>query len=492
MFELEEASGGKQHASIKVIGVGGAGGNVVNNMIASNIRSVDFIALNTDAQVLDTSMATEKLQIGQSITRGLGAGSKPEVGRESALEDKDIIAGALEGADMVFITAGMGGGTGTGAAPVVAEVARSLGAITVAVVTKPFFYEGGVRKRNAEAGIKEIQDMVDTMIVIPNDRIAMVVEKGTPLLESFAIANDVLRHAVQGISDLVLIPGLINLDFADVKTVVQQAGRAVIGMGTGKGEGGAYDAAKKAISNPLLENNSIEGAEAVLINITGGLSLSLNDVQEATAPVYESAKDGANIMLGAVIDPDLKEEVRVTVIATRFKDSKIIADDKAVAAEPAVSGAAPTFESESIIVREPDVGFLEELCSEDEPVAPECDAEVMEEVMAQETVAAAGRMSGATMDAGDSGDSGEAAAKAGEEATVEELELPVFEYLEAKKESFSAPPRPKRKRKIGYRGAERVLSKSMSTLSSGDLLSTEDPLDIPTFLRKPVVSRKDS
>ncbi len=492
MFELEESTGGKQHASIKVVGVGGAGGNVVNNMIASNIRSVDFIALNTDAQVLDTSMATEKLQIGQSITRGLGAGSKPEVGRESALEDKDIIAGALEGADMVFITAGMGGGTGTGAAPVVAEVARSLGAVTVAVVTKPFFYEGGVRKRNAEAGIMEIQDMVDTMIVIPNDRIAMVVEKGTPLLESFAIANDVLRHAVQGISDLVLIPGLINLDFADVKTVVQQAGRAVIGMGSGKGEGGAYDAAKKAISNPLLENNSIEGAEGVLINITGGLSLSLNDVQEATAPVYESAKDGANIMLGAVIDPDLKEEVRVTVIATRFKASKMIAEDKAVAAEPAVSRAEPTLESESIIVREPGVGFLEELCSEEEPVAEECDAEVLEEVMAQETVAAAGRMSGATMDSGDSGDSGEAAAKAGEEATVEELELPVFEYLEAKKESSPVPPRPKRKRKIVYRGAERVLSKTMSTLSSGDLLSTEDPLDIPTFLRKPVVSRKDS
>ncbi|KKL47482.1 hypothetical protein LCGC14_2335100, partial [marine sediment metagenome] len=389
---------------------------------------------------------------------------------------------ALKGTDMVFVTAGAGGGTGTGAAPVVARIARETGALSVGVVTKPFAFEGTKRAGQAEEGVAELAKQVDTLIVIPNTRLLSVLDGDTTMIDAFRVADDVLRQAVQGISDLVLIPGLINLDFADVKTVVQQAGRAVIGMGSGKGEGGAYDAAKKAISNPLLENNSIEGAEAVLINITGGLSLSLHDVQEATAPVYESAKEGANIMLGAVIDPDLKEEVRVTVIATRFKDSKIIADDKAVAAEPA-------FQRESIIVREPGEGVLEELCNEDESVAEECDAEVLEEVMAQETVAAAGKMSGASVA---SGDSGEAAARDEEAVSVEEPELPVFEYLEAKKESFPVPPRPKRKRKIGYRGAERVLSKSMSTLTSGDLLSTEDPLDIPTFLRKPVVSRKDS
>jgi len=321
MFELADMDNLTPHAKIKVIGVGGAGGNVVNNMIASNIRAVEFVAVNTDAQVLETSMASEKVQIGMGITRGLGAGSKPETGRDSALEDKERLEEIISGSDMVFITAGMGGGTGTGAAPVIAEIAKDMGILTVGVVTKPFFYEGGRRKANAEYGIKELRDKVDTMIVIPNDRISMVVEKGTSLLESFAVANNVLRHAVQGISDLILVPGLINLDFADVKTIIQDAGRAVIGMGVSKGEGGAHEAAKKAIHNPLLENTSIEGCEGILINITGGLNVSLDSVQEATGPVFESASEGANIIVGAVIDPDLKDEIRVTVIATRFKES---------------------------------------------------------------------------------------------------------------------------------------------------------------------------
>ena len=388
MFELKETGATKSHASIKVVGVGGAGGNVVNNMIASNIRSVEFIAVNTDLQVLETSMATEKLQIGRAITRGLGAGSMPEIGRDSALEDKESIASALDGADMVFITAGMGGGTGTGAAPVVADVARSLGAITIAVVTKPFFYEGGVRKRNADQGIRELQDRVDTMIVIPNDRITMVVDKGTPLLESFAIANDVLRHAVQGISDLVLIPGLINLDFADVKTVIEDAGRAVIGMGSCKGEGSATEAARQAITNPLLENNSIDGAQGVLINICGGLSLSLNDVQEATAPVFELAKEDANIMIGAVIDPDLQDEIRVTVIATRFKESSVITPEaEPVAAGKPTTPAEPPRKMEEFVVREVKTDSIEDLCREDEvaEVVLE-DAEAVEEVMAAETM----------------------------------------------------------------------------------------------------------
>ena len=323
MFELEELlpeTNGGSVASIKVVGVGGAGGNVINNMIASSITSVDYIAVNTDLQVLETSMATYKLQIGKNITKGLGAGSKPEIGKQSALEDRDTISEYLAGADMVFITAGMGGGTGTGAAPVVAEIAKEHGALTVAVVTRPFFYEGGIRKRNAADGIEELQKHVDTLIVIPNDRIGLVAERGTPLLESFSIANDVLRNAVKGITDLILVPGLINLDFADVKTVMETAGRSVIGMGVGKGESAAHDAAKRAILNPLLENTSIDGASGVLINITGGLELSLDDVHEATGPIFDSADEGANIIMGAVIDPDLKDEVRVTIIATGFED----------------------------------------------------------------------------------------------------------------------------------------------------------------------------
>jgi cell division protein FtsZ len=251
MFEIQEVKG--QQARIKVIGVGGAGGNAINTMIASNLQGVEFIAVNTDTQALETSLAPVKVQIGNSLTRGLGAGSNPQLGREAAIEDKTAIAEVIEGADMVFITAGMGGGTGSGAGPIIAEIAQGLGAITVAVITKPFFYEGKIRCSNAEEGIKELRKNVDTVIVIPNDRINLVVEKGTPILKSFAIANDVLKQAVQGISDIILIPGLINVDFADVRTIIEDKGRGVMGSGSGKGEGGALEAAKKAITNPLLE-----------------------------------------------------------------------------------------------------------------------------------------------------------------------------------------------------------------------------------------------
>ncbi|MBF0336383.1 MAG: cell division protein FtsZ [Candidatus Magnetobacterium sp. LHC-1] len=320
MFELLESNEGK--ANIKVIGVGGAGGNAINNMIISDLKNVQFIAVNTDAQVLQTSMAEYKLQIGDKITRGLGAGSNPQVGRESALEDNERLREILEGADMVFITAGMGGGTGTGAAPVIAEIARNLGALTVAVVTKPFFYEGRKRLSNATLGIKELNQFVDTTIVIPNDKIQLVVEKGTPLVKSFEIANDVLRDAVQGITDLILVPGLINLDFADVKTIMQYSGKAVMGIGKGKGEQGHIEAAKKAISNPLLEETSIDGARGILINITGGTDLSLDAVQGASELVFDSAHDDADIIFGAVIDPTITGEVKVTVIATGFEDKK--------------------------------------------------------------------------------------------------------------------------------------------------------------------------
>jgi cell division protein FtsZ len=324
MFEIEEVRG--QKARIKVIGAGGAGGNAINNMIASTLQGVEFIAMNTDLQVLETSLAPVKVQIGAELTRGLGAGSNPEIGRQAALEDKTAIMESLDGCDMVFITAGMGGGTGTGAAPVIAGIAREMGILTVTVVTKPFFYEGKKRLMNAEEGIKELAKNVDTLIVIPNDRISLVVDKGTPMLKSFSIANDVLRQAIQGISDIILVPGLINVDFADVKTIMENTGRAVMGSGTGKGEGRAFEAAKKAISNPLLEDSSIEGSRGILINITGGLELSLSEVQDATALIYDSAHEDVNVIFGAVIDPDVQDEVRVTVIATGFDEKKVKVD----------------------------------------------------------------------------------------------------------------------------------------------------------------------
>lgn len=320
MFEIDDAKG--QTAKIKVVGVGGAGGNAVNNMIASNLQGVEFIAVNTDTQVLETSLAPVKVQIGASITKGLGAGSNPEIGKQSALEDRPSITEVLEGADMVFITAGMGGGTGTGASPVVAHVARELGVLTVAIVTKPFFYEARTRAINAEEGIRELKNSVDTIIVIPNDRIALVVDKHTPLLKGFSIANDVLKQAVQGISDIILKPGLINVDFADVRTIMQNTGKAVMGTGIGKGEGGAAEAAKRAILNPLLEDSTIEGARGILFNITGGINLSLSDVQEAASIIYDSAHENATIIIGNVIDPDIDDEVRITVIATGFEEKR--------------------------------------------------------------------------------------------------------------------------------------------------------------------------
>lgn len=320
MFEIDDVKG--QTAKIKVVGVGGAGGNAVNNMIASNLEGVEFISINTDTQVLDASLAPKKVQIGASITRGLGAGSNPQIGHQSALEDRPSVVEALEGADMVFITAGMGGGTGTGASPVVAAVAKELGALTVAIVTRPFFYEGKTRALNADDGIRELRNNVDTIIVIPNDRIVLVADKNTPLLKGFSIANDVLKQAVQGISDIILKPGLINVDFADVKTVMQNTGKAVMGTGTGKGQGAAAEAAKKAILNPLLEDSTIDGARGILLNITGGINLSLSDVQEAASIVYDSAHESATIIIGNVIDPDIEDEVRITVIATGFEEKK--------------------------------------------------------------------------------------------------------------------------------------------------------------------------
>jgi cell division protein FtsZ len=306
-----------QFANIKVIGVGGGGSNAVNRMILAGLRGVEFITVNTDSQALNLSKADAKIQIGTKLTRGLGAGANPDIGSRAAEETKEDIVQALKGADMVFVTAGMGGGTGTGAAPVIAEIAKELGALTVGVVTRPFTFEGRKRALQADKGIADLKAKVDTLITIPNDRLLQVVDKHTSINEAFRIADDVLRQGVQGISDLIAIPGLINLDFADVKTIMSDTGSALMGIGQSGGENRAADAAKKAISSPLLET-SIEGAKGVLLNITGGPNLGLYEVNEAAEIIAEAADPEANIIFGAVIDETLADEVRVTVIATGF------------------------------------------------------------------------------------------------------------------------------------------------------------------------------
>ncbi|KLU60464.1 cell division protein FtsZ [Peptococcaceae bacterium CEB3] len=315
MLEFETEM--NQFAEIKVIGVGGGGNNAVNRMITSGLKGVEFISVNTDSQALNLSRAGRKVQIGMKLTKGLGAGANPEVGAKAAEENREDLTEVLKGADMVFVTAGMGGGTGTGGAPIVAEVAKELGALTVGVVTRPFTFEGRKRAMQAEKGIAELKSKVDTLITIPNDRLLQVVDKHTTIHEAFRIADDVLRQGVQGISDLIAVPGLINLDFADVKTIMMSTGSALMGIGQASGENRASDAARKAISSPLLET-SIEGAQGVLLNITGGVNMTLFEVNEASEIIAEAADPEANIIFGAVIDDTLKEEVRVTVIATGF------------------------------------------------------------------------------------------------------------------------------------------------------------------------------
>jgi cell division protein FtsZ len=303
---------------IKVIGVGGAGCNAVNTMIGSGLSRVEFIAANTDVQALGRSLAAFKVQLGPERTRGLGAGAKPEVGKEAAIESKDRLRDALEGSEMIFVTAGMGGGTGTGAAPVVASIARELGALTVGVVTKPFQYEGKRRWAHAEEGLQELRKNVDTLLVIPNQRLLGLVDKSTPLLDAFKVADDVLRQAIQGIADIITTTGHVNVDFADVRTVMTYTGRAVMGMGISRGPNRALEAAQKSISSPLLEEGNVQGARGVLLNITGGPSLSLHEVDEASSIIKEVADPDANIIVGQVINPDLSDELIITVVATGF------------------------------------------------------------------------------------------------------------------------------------------------------------------------------
>jgi cell division protein FtsZ len=316
-----------QLATIKVIGVGGGGSNAVNRMIEHGVQGVEFICVNTDAQALNLSKAPVKMQIGTKLTRGLGAGANPDIGKKAAEESREQIEEALSGADMVFVTAGMGGGTGTGAAPVVAEIAKDLGALTVGVVTRPFTFEGRKRSTQAVGGISVLKEKVDTLIVIPNDRLLEIVDKNTPMLEAFREADNVLRQGVQGISDLIAVPGLINLDFADVKTIMTERGSALMGIGVGTGENRAAEAAKKAISSPLLET-SIDGAKGVLMNITGGANLSLYEVNEAADIVSSASDPEVNMIFGSVINEELKDEILVTVIATGFDENEKLVNNQ--------------------------------------------------------------------------------------------------------------------------------------------------------------------
>lgn len=337
-------------ACIKVIGIGGGGGNAINTMIRTGIEGVEFIAANTDVQALNFSLANEKIQIGRELTKGLGAGADPDIGRDAALEDRAAITEALEGAHMVFVTAGMGGGTGTGGAPVVAQIAREMGALTVGVITKPFSFEGKRRRRYCEAGIERLKENVDTLITIPNQKLLQVASPDLSMIDAFKMADNVLVNAVKGISDIINVPGTVNVDFADVKTVMSSMGLALMGIGSAEGDNRAADAAQQAISSPLLEDVDIEGATGILINITAGSNLSLMEINEACSIIQEAAHEDSNLIFGAVIDEELDNEIRVTVIATGFPaDDEISAQpteiprslDK-VAVAPIISGASAT------------------------------------------------------------------------------------------------------------------------------------------------------
>lgn len=326
MFEFSDLS--DTMAKIKVIGIGGGGGNALNTMISYNLHGVDFIAANTDNQALGASAAPIKIQLGLDTTKGLGAGANPEVGKKATMETRDILRSHIENADMIFITAGLGGGTGTGGAPVVAEIAKEVGALTVGVVTKPFQFEGKRRNQQAEEGVAELKRMVDTLIVIPNQRLMSIGGRSLSLLDAFKKADDILYHAVKGISDLITIPGYINLDFADVKNIMSQMGMALMGTGIARGENRAVEAAQKAISSPLLEDNTIQGAQGILLNITGGPDMTLYEVNEASSLIHAEAHEDANIIFGTVIDESMGDDIRITLIATGFDEQQRVKQEK--------------------------------------------------------------------------------------------------------------------------------------------------------------------
>jgi cell division protein FtsZ len=368
---LDFEQGTKLQATIKVIGVGGGGGNALNTMIASGLSGVEFIAANTDAQALNHSLATVRVQLGNEVTRGLGCGANPEKGRDSALEARDRLRELLIGSDMVFVTAGLGGGTGTGAAPIVAEVAREVGALTVAVVTKPFLFEGRVRQRHAERGLDELHRVVDTLITIPNQRLLAVAGKNTKMKDAFRLADDVLQGAVRGISELITGHGLINLDFNDVRAIMNEMGMALMGTGSAKGETRAVEAARAAISNPLLEDLSMEGARGVLINFTGGADMTLHEVEEAAKLIQESSHEDANIIFGAVIDDSLEGELRVTVIATGLDDGRIgRGKDRDLRERPSEFGNVRPLRSSEVRPAAPVAELIEEIAEPEVAVAP--------------------------------------------------------------------------------------------------------------------------
>lgn len=347
MFEMVDSA--TQSAVIKVVGVGGGGGNAVSHMVSSDVDGVEFICANTDAQALAKIASHTALHIGSELTKGLGAGANPEVGRSAAMEDREQIMATLQGADMVFITAGMGGGTGTGAAPIVAEVAKEMGILTVAVVTKPFPFEGRKRMKIAEEGIRELQDRVDSLIIIPNEKLLPVLGKNTSLIKAFSAANDVLKGAVQGIADLIIRPGMINVDFADVRTVMSEMGKAMMGTGVARGDDRAREATEAAINSPLLEDIDLKGASGILVNITAGMDLSLGEFAEVGEVVEEYASDNATVVVGTVIDPDMSEELKVTVVATGLAraqqmEAQVVNSDAQVvsAPQPTRTVAAPT------------------------------------------------------------------------------------------------------------------------------------------------------
>lgn len=339
MFEFEEVLTG---AVIKVVGVGGAGGNAINNMINAGITNVEFIAANTDAQALAANLAPIKIQLGSKLTRGLGAGGNPEVGRKAAIEEQEAIEDALRGADLVFITAGMGGGTGTGAAPVIASIAKELGALTVAVVSKPFYWEGKRRTEYAEQGLKFLKEHVDTYIVVPNDKLLDVIDKNTPFKEAFRIADDVLRQGVQGISDTINSSGYVNVDFADIKTILSSKGMALMGIGIASGDNRDQEAARKALSCPLLVDSNIKGADSILLNVTGGNDITMTEVSNIAEIIYEAAGDDASIFKGVVIDPDMEGFIKVTVVATGLGKVK---ENKAVNINDYIQPKTPTIDN---------------------------------------------------------------------------------------------------------------------------------------------------
>jgi cell division protein FtsZ len=467
LIEFDDVS----HAKILVIGVGGGGGNAVNTMISGNLDGVEFVVANTDMQALEANMAPHKIQLGDALTKGLGAGANPDVGRRSAEESMQNIANLITGADMVFVTAGMGGGTGTGAAPVIAQIARDCGALTVGVVTKPFGFEGKKRARQASEGIERLESAVDTLIVIPNNRLLALVGAQTSMVEAFRKADSVLLNAVQGISDLMTVPGLINVDFADVRTIMSGMGRALMGTGIGTGKRRATEAAETAISSPLLEDVSIEGATGILINITGGPDLTLHEVNEASSLIQQAAHEDANIIFGSVIDPNLSEEVRITVIATGFH----AAEKTQMLVSPGgnrLHAAGPSPAKQRLATSTPQIALPYNLSTQitkeyPAPIPPRRPAQIIDEPEID-------------IDWGHP-DTGELTAV---EQALADLAEPIPDVEPAGRMASGSGPSPVDGTPLVQPDRKRAQSRpSMKAVLSGEI-DTESELDVPTFIRR--------